>query len=102
MQAPMPPPVAASLALLAAVTLSGCNSMRSDKITFAAGNAMQHNRAVHTINPWAKHAFDVDIPGDGVRTARIIALYLNGETPTTEEPSPATTEPPAATGEQGV
>lgn len=93
MRAPIPSSVVACLVLLAAASLSGCNTMRSDKITFAAGNAMQHNRAVHTVDPWARHAFDVDIPGNGVRTARVIALYENGE-----QPTPTSTEPPAATG----
>src|SRR5205085_11536580 len=42
---------------------------RMDKITFGAGNAVAHNIAVQTINPWPAYVHDDRINIDGRRIA---------------------------------
>jgi len=48
---------------------------RRDTIKLGAGDAMAHNRAVHTIDPWPAHSKDTDIPMDGKRAMVGIKRY---------------------------
>lgn len=59
--------------------LSGCSSLyfdsdpfeyyraRRDSVTFGAGNAVAHNIAVQTIDPWPRTARNANIDVDGER-----------------------------------
>ena len=71
----------APLAVGALVTLllSGCADYLNhrDAITLAAGDAVQHNQAVHTIDPWPPGVFDTDISHNGARAERVINKFEN-------------------------
>ena len=53
---------------------------RMDKISSGAGNAVAHNIAVQTINPWPRHAFNDRISIDGRRIALGFRRYQTGRT----------------------
>ena len=67
---------------LAAMSLlvAGCQdyATRRDTIAFHAGEAVAHNKAVHTIDPWPAAARRADIDLDGPRAVRAIELYEQG------------------------
>jgi hypothetical protein len=48
---------------------------RHDSVTFAAGDAQAWNRVVQTTDPWPPHARNLDIDGDGQRTAQVVRAY---------------------------
>lgn len=56
-----------STGLLAACRDTNQYLGRRDTIKLGAGNAMAHNRAVHTIDPWPPHSKDTNIAIDGKR-----------------------------------
>ncbi len=64
-----------SSALLAACRDTNQYLSRRDTIMLGAGDAMAHNRAVHTIDPWAPHSKDTNIPADGKRMMVGIKRY---------------------------
>lgn len=73
------------VALLATtVMLGGCYWLdpaherylrRSDFITLGAGNAVAHNKAVQTINPWPPEAANDNIAMDGERAYIAVRRY---------------------------
>ena len=69
--------LALSAASLAVVSLGGCADYlnRRDSITLTAGDAMQWNQAVHTVDPWPPAANNTAIPGDGKRLVGVIDGY---------------------------
>ena len=79
---------ARSLALLACLSLGGCidYERRSDLISPHAGEAMMANRAIQTIDPWPREAFNQTLRGDGPRMEAVVQRYR----------SPDTTSAPAA------
>jgi hypothetical protein len=48
---------------------------RHDTVTFAAGDAQAWNKVVQTTDPWPPHARNLDIDGDGQRTAQVVRAY---------------------------
>lgn len=74
---------AASLAAL--LVLGGCqeNLVRSDFISPHAGDAVAHNMAVQTIDPWPAHAYDTDIATSAKRQADARAKYEDRHVPDT-------------------
>jgi hypothetical protein len=48
---------------------------RHDSVTFAAGDAQAWNKVVQTTDPWPPHARNLDIDGDGQRTAQVVRGY---------------------------
>lgn len=50
--------------------LAGCASAGADmdSVTFGAGNAMHHNRIVHTVDPWPRYAWQVDLQTNADRS----------------------------------
>ena len=59
--------VALSATLLSACRDTNPYTSRRDTIRLGAGDAMAHNRAVHTIDPWPVHAKNTRIDADGKR-----------------------------------
>lgn len=86
--------VSTAVALIFAAGLAGCADYLSpnDTITVSAGNAQNHNKAVHIIDPWPAHAKKTKIPADGERMARVIEGYKGGVIPPIT--GPGTYEPP--------
>jgi len=68
---------------LVALLLDGCADYRNhrDGITLAAGDDVQWNQAVHTIDPWPANVGDDDIPGQGKRVDAVIEKYENPPPP---------------------
>jgi len=68
---------ALSVASAAVVTLGGCADYLNhrDRVTLAAGDAVQWNQAVHTIDPWPPASGNTAIPGDGKKLAGVIDVY---------------------------
>jgi hypothetical protein len=62
------------------MALGGCVDYlkHSDTVTFAAGDAQDWNRVVHTADPWPPYVTNTRIPGDGRRTATVIRRYSTG------------------------
>ncbi len=72
------------LLLLAGAALGGCQETlaRRDGVTFGAGDAVAHNRAVHAIDPWSPASADARIEVSGARVARAIERFeLGGGAP---------------------
>jgi hypothetical protein len=69
--------IALSTAAFAVLTLGGCADYLNhrDRVSLAAGDAMQWNQAVHTIDPWPPAASNTAIPGDGKKLAGVIGDY---------------------------
>ena len=65
--------------LVATVALAGCRDGqylgRRDAVTFAAGDAVAHNKAVQTIDPWPHYAKDTRHTTDGKRMMIGIGRY---------------------------
>ncbi len=57
--------------------LAGCTDYldRRETISYAAGNAIAHNQAVHMIDPWPAHAKNTRIDTSGERMARAVRRY---------------------------
>jgi hypothetical protein len=73
--------------------LTGCSDHldRRDTIAVSAGNSKAANAAIHTIDPWPRHAFARSQPTDGQRAAQMMQNYRG-----TEKAEPAAA-PAAAT-----
>ena len=69
--------------LLATATTAGCRDGqylgRRDAITFAAGDAVAHNKAVHTIDPWPHYAKNTRQLTNGKRMMIGIGRYQANE-----------------------
>ena len=69
------------LSVLASLALgcSGCNDYlaRRDTLTVGTGEAVAANAAMHTIDPWPRHAMQVDPYTDGQRMQRAVERYRN-------------------------
>ncbi|MCG8561369.1 MAG: hypothetical protein MI824_16340 [Hyphomicrobiales bacterium] len=65
--------------LLATATTAGCRDGqylgRRDTVTFAAGDAIAHNKAIHTVDPWPHYAKDTRHRTDGKRMMIGIGRY---------------------------
>lgn len=65
-----------SLVLLAVLALGGCADYmnRRDSVTLGAGNALESNIALHTIDPFPEVAQDTDIDrwGSEIRKPKIL------------------------------
>lgn len=77
--------MAAAIAV-AMTTLSACREHRynrylhaRDTITLNAGDAIAHNKAVHTVDPWPAHARDPKHVTDGKRMMVGIERYQKNE-----------------------
>ena len=59
------------------VALSWCSEyeLRKDSITFEHGNAIAHNIAVQTIDPWPAHVDNTRIDVDGQRVLIAVERY---------------------------
>ena len=72
---------------LGGLALTGCRDYpewdeyraRRDGVTLEAGNAVAHNIAVQTIDPWPNHAGNTEIDIDGERSVRTIDRYKKGK-----------------------
>ncbi|MGI9384959.1 MAG: hypothetical protein ACR2PO_17535, partial [Methyloligellaceae bacterium] len=87
--------------LLATVTMAGCRDGqylgRRDSIAFGAGDAVAHNKAVQTIDPWPRYARDTRLKTDGKRMMIGIGRYQANES--IEPVGMATNEPFADKGQ---
>lgn len=52
---------------------------RRDTIALGLGDAMYSNKAIHTIDPWPRHAKDDKLKFDGQRMDLAIELYQKNE-----------------------
>ena len=61
--------------------LSGCADYlaRHEGITFGAGEAAARNAAIHTIDPWPRHAANTRIDADGKRMLVGMKAYQTNE-----------------------
>lgn len=100
--------------VVCALALTACGPgndylARRDTIWLGAGEAVAHNRAVHTIDPWPVYAKDTNLSADGKRMLVGVKRYQEnkslepGDAETNEdykkeEPSqpPPPAQPPAA------
>ena len=66
-----------TVAAAVVLALGGCADYLNhrDRVSLAAGDAMQWNQAVHTIDPWPPAASNTAIPGDGKKLAGVIDGY---------------------------
>ncbi|MBN9673745.1 hypothetical protein [Roseibium aggregatum] len=64
--------------VLPAVLLAGCADYMShrDTVSFGAGDAMQTNIAIHTVNPFPPQAYETDLDRDGASVANAQERYL--------------------------
>lgn len=70
--------------VLSATLLSACRdtnpyTSRRDTIRLGAGDAMAHNRAVQTIDPWPAHSKNTRIDADGKRMLLAVDRYQANE-----------------------
>ena len=72
------------------------NRLRSDKIHLSTGDAVAHNKAVQTINPWPSYAKNQRINMDGDRARIAIERYKANKV--VEPEGLATTEVVTETG----
>ena len=91
------------LSVLAGIvaTLSACQSAfeRTDRLGYAAGDAIAWNKAVHTIDPWPAASVDTAIPVSGRRVAAAIERYeTGGAVPGSAAPPPMMPLVPIAPG----
>lgn len=73
-----------AVAVTAGMPLTACRdtnpyTSRRDTIRLGAGDAMAHNRAVHTIDPWPVHSKDTRIDMDGKRAMVGVERYQRNE-----------------------
>ncbi len=68
-----------SIFVASAVFLSGCNEerylARKDSITANLGEAVNTNKATHTVNPWPKGVRNTDLKHDGTVGAKSVGRY---------------------------
>jgi hypothetical protein len=62
---------------LCAIGLAGCNQYweRKDTISFAAGDAVAHNSALETPDPWPHGVYDEAILSNGNHAQRAVERY---------------------------
>lgn len=69
--------------VLATTSTAGCREgqylARRDSVTYSAGEAMAHNRAIHTVDPWPRYAKDTRHRTDGKRMMIGIGRYQANE-----------------------
>ena len=72
-----PRPNAWVAAAFVTLLVGGCADYLNhrDRMTLAAGDDVQWNQAVHTIDPWPPGVGDDDIPGQGKRVDAVIERY---------------------------
>lgn len=77
--------LAAALAVTM-MTMSACQERKynrylhaRDTITLSAGDAVAHNKAVHTIDPWPAHARNQKLTTDGKRILLGMERYQKNE-----------------------
>lgn len=72
-------------ALALSLALAGCqeNLVRSDFISPHAGDAVAHNAAVQTIDPWPRHAYDTQIATSSQRQSDVRRKYEEKHAPQT-------------------
>ena len=84
--------IRSSVVIASALYLGGCSEYldRRDTLRQSAGEAVQNNVIVHSIDPWPRHAFIVPRTTSGERTQRAVERYRNpgagsgsAQTPTT-------------------
>ena len=86
-------------ALALCLALAGCqeNLVRSDFISSHAGDAVAHNLAVQTIDPWPQHAYDTDIATSSQRQSDVRRKYEEKHAPQT-----GTLQPPVIGASKGT
>jgi len=94
------PALALRLCLLIAVgpVLAGCyesHLARRDALSPWSGDAMAANRAILTIDPWPKAAWNKHLTHDGKRLAKAGDHYRDPPEPTFAEQNPELTQLPA-------
>ncbi|WP_299478033.1 pilus assembly protein [uncultured Roseibium sp.] len=64
--------------LAAFLLLGGCADYMShrDTVTVGAGNAMDANMGIHTIQPFPRQAYNTNLPGDGKKAVQAQERYL--------------------------
>ncbi len=86
------------------LAVAGCTDYldRRESISFAAGDAVATNKAIHTIDPWPREAGNTAIQTNGQRTAAAIERYNTGRvyapigvSTSTVAPQPAASAQPA-------
>ena len=77
-----------SVISVSALLLAACNEdrylTRSDSITANLGDAVNTNKATHTVSPWPKNVRDTQIGMDGKRAAKAVENY---QTDNVKDPS---------------
>ncbi len=75
------PRAALPLILLTAGLLGGCGEYldRRETVSFAAGDAMARNRAIHTTDPWPARSFDNRVHSTGAPIENAVTRYRNGQ-----------------------
>ena len=80
---------------LVALSLGGCSEHwdSKDPLTRGVGDAVSHNRTVHTIDPWPRVASDKHIRTDGERGILANDRYRKNESlkPQSADSEPAST-----------
>lgn len=63
---------------ISAVLLSGCADYMShrDTVSYGAGNALEANIAIHTVNPFPSQAYNTQIDRDGRSVANAQERYI--------------------------
>lgn len=71
--------LAFAVGVVTVVGLTGCADYLNhrDTVTLAAGDAMQWNQAVHTIDPWPPQSNRTQIDSDGARHVKVVQDYQN-------------------------
>ena len=57
---------------------------RNEGVTFSAGDAVAHNKAVQMIDPWPRHAGQTHIPANGERMLVALKKYRENKPAETE------------------
>ena len=66
-------------------------AQRSQKVTLSAGNAVETNAAIHTIDPWPRYVANKRIPANGQRMVGAVERYRD-VTKQGEGPKPLVSE----------
>lgn len=76
--------------LLLPPLLAGCKEYadRRETVSFAAGNSVAYNRAVHTVDPWPSRSFDNRFSTQGATVHRPVTEYRNGPRPGAQPANP--------------
>jgi len=73
------PALRLAVASVLALTVAGCTDYlaRRDTLILETGDALQHNSAVHVVDPWPRHAQRIERETNGERLQRGIERYRN-------------------------